>query len=138
MMFLLDTNVVSELRRRKRAASQVLAWADPVDASNLFVSAVTILELERGALLLRRRDPAQAAVLDRWIRSDVLRSFAARILPFDETVALRCAPLHVPDPRPERDAMIAATALKHRLTVVTRNVADFRPMGVPVLNPWDA
>ncbi len=135
-MFLLDTNVVSELRRRKRAAPQVLAWADPVDPFNLFVSAVTVLELEKGALLLKRRDPPQAAVLDRWIRSGVLRSFAGRILPFDEAVALRCAPLHVPDPRPERDAMIAATALEHHLTLVTRNVADFAPMGVPIVNPW--
>jgi predicted nucleic acid-binding protein len=135
-MFLLDTNVVSELRRRKRAAPRVLAWADPVDPSDLFVSAVTILELEKGALLLKRRDAPQAAVLERWIRSDVLRSFAARILPFDQAVALRCAPLHVPHSRPERDAMIAATALEHHLTLVTRNVADFAPMGVPIFNPW--
>jgi predicted nucleic acid-binding protein len=136
-MFLLDTNVVSELRRRKRADASVLAWADALDPAELFVSAVTILELERGALLLGRRDPPQAEILYRWIRSDILPSFAARILPVDEMVALRCAPLHVPDPKPERDALIAATALEHRLTLVTRNVRDFAPMGVPLLNPWE-
>ncbi len=136
-MFLLDTNVVSELRRRKRADPRVLAWADALDPAELFVSSVTILELETGALRLARRDPRQAAVLHLWIRGDVLRSFAGRILPVDERVALRCAPLHVPDPRPERDAMIAATALEHRQTVVTRNVRDFAPMQVPLLNPWD-
>lgn len=136
-MFVLDTNVLSELRRRKRADPRVLAWARSVDPSNLFVSAVTILEVEIGALLVKRRDPDQAAVLDRWIRTFVMPSFAARILPFDGDTALRCAPLHVPDPRPERDAMIAATALQHGMTVATRNARDFAAMGVSILNPWD-
>ena len=136
-MFLLDTNVVSELRRRTRAAPRLIAWADSVDASRLFLSAITIFEIEKGALLLKRRDPARAAVFDGWIRNDILPSFARRILPFDELTALRCAPLHVPKTRPERDAIIAATALRHRLTLVTRNVRDFEPMGVPLLNPWD-
>jgi predicted nucleic acid-binding protein len=137
-MFLLDTNVLSELRRRKRAEPRILAWAESVDPSSLFLSAVTLFEVEKGALLLRGRDPSQAEVLDRWIRSVVMPSFADRILAFDEDVALRCASLHVPDPRPERDAMIAATALEHRLTLVTRNVRDFTPMGVSLLNPWEA
>jgi hypothetical protein len=135
-MFLLDTNVVSELRRRKRAEPRVVAWAASIEPLDLFLSAVTLFELHKGALLLRRRDQKQAALLDRWIRTYVLQSFARRILPFDESVAMRCASLHVPDPRPERDAMIAATALVHGLTVATRNVADFAPMGVALLDPW--
>ena len=135
-MFLLDTNVVSELRRRKRAEPRVLAWATSVEPTDLFLSAITLFELQKGALLLRRRDQKQAALLDRWIRTYVLQSFARRILPFDESVAMRCASLHVPNTRPERDAMIAATALVHGLTVATRNVADFVPMGVALLNPW--
>ena len=137
-MFLLDTNVLSELRRRRRAAPRVLTWAQSVDPSSLFLSAVTILEIEKGALLMKARDPMQADILDRWIRSVVIPSFAARILAFDENIALRCAPLHVPDPRPDRDAMIAATALHHGMIVVTRNTRDFAAIGVPLLNPWEA
>lgn len=136
-MFLLDTNVVSELRRPKRASPQVLAWAQPLDPASLFVSAVTIYEVEKGAQRIRRRDAAQAEMLDRWIRSEVLPSFAGRILPFDSDVALRCAALQIPNTRPERDAMIAATALVHGLAVATRNVRDFARMGVPILNPWE-
>jgi predicted nucleic acid-binding protein len=136
-MFLLDTNVVSELRRRKRADPNVLAWADGTEPARLFLSAVTILELQVGALLLARRDPARAGVLQRWIAGGIRQSFAGRILPLDYLVALRCAPLHVPNTRPERDAMIAATALEHRFTVVTRNVRDFASMDVPLLNPWE-
>lgn len=102
------------------------------------ISAITVMELELGYLRLSRRDPTQAASLDKWLRGRIMPDFAERILPVDARVALRCAVLHVPDPRPERDAMIAATALVHGLTLVTRNVADFKPMGVPLLNPWDA
>lgn len=136
-MLLFDTNVVSELRRRDRAEPRVLAWAHGVDPTTLFLSAITILELEERALRLKRRNPSRAATVEHWIRASILPSFASRILPFDERVALRCASLHVPNTRPERDAMIAATALVHRLTVVTRNVRDFAPMDVPVLNPWE-
>ena len=137
-MFLFDTNVVSELRRPDRASPLVLAWAASRDPGSLFVSAVTIYELEKGAQRIRRRDAAQAQVIDRWIRSEVLPSFAGRILPFDIDVAFRCAALHVPDPRPERDAMIAATALEHGLTLVTRNVRDFQATGARLLNPWES
>lgn len=135
-MFLLDTNVLSELRRRQRTHRKVAAWADSVHAGDLFLSAITILEIEAGTLLLARRDAAQAAVLRAWIDGHVLPAFAGRILSVDTAVAQRCARLHVPDPRAERDALIAATALVHRLCVVTRNVADFEPMGVEVLDPW--
>lgn len=136
-MFVLDTNVLSELRRRRRADPRVLAWAQSLDPLSLFVSAVTILEIEIGALSMKRRDPAQGAILDRWIRTVVMPSFAERILPFDQDAALRCAPLHVPDPRPDRDAMIAATALRHGMVVATRNTRDFAAMGVSLLNPWE-
>jgi predicted nucleic acid-binding protein len=135
-MFLLDTNVLSELRRRDRTDVRVAAWADSVAATELFLSAITILEIEAGALLLARRDRAQGAILRTWIDARVLPAFEGRILPVDTAVAQRCARLHVPDPRAERDALIAATALVHRLQVVTRNVADFEPMGVELLDPW--
>ena len=100
------------------------------------MSAITVLELELGVLLLERRDPAQGAVMRAWLESHVLPAFAGRVLPVDTTVALHCAKLHVPDPRAERDALIAATAQVHGMTVVTRNVADFAATGVPVLDPW--
>jgi len=135
-MFLLDTNVISELRRPEKADSNVLAWASTVPAANFFLSAVSILEIELGALLIARKDAAQGAVLRAWIDDQVLPRFDGRILAVDTVVAQRCARLHVPDPRSERDALIAATAMVHGLTVVTRNVADFAPVGVALLDPW--
>jgi toxin FitB len=136
-MFLLDTNVVSELRRRDKTDRRVAAWADSVDAGTLFLSAIAILEIEAGALLVERRDEAQGTVLRKWIDGKVLPGFAGRILPVDVAVSMTCARLHVPNPRAERDALIAATALVHRLCVVTRNIGDFRSMRVELLNPWD-
>jgi predicted nucleic acid-binding protein len=135
-MFLLDTNVLSELRGRERTHTKVAAWADSVHATDLFLSVITILEIEAGTLQLARRDAAQGAMLRSWIDEKVLPAFAGRVLPVDTAVAQCCARLHVPDPRAERDALIAATALVHRMTVVTRNVADFKPMGVELLDPW--
>jgi toxin FitB len=135
-MFLLDTNVVSELRRPERADANVRAWASGTPAELYAISVVTVLELERGTLLMERRDTVQGAILRRWLEHEILTPLADRILPIDTTIARRCAKLHVPDPRPERDALIAATALTHGLTVVTRNVVDFEPMGIAVLNPW--
>jgi predicted nucleic acid-binding protein len=139
-MFLLDTNVISELRKAGdgKADINVVAWLSSVDATNFYLSAVTLMEIELGILRIERRDPAQGARLRVWMDQRILPEFADRILPIDTAVALRCAPLHVPDPRPERDAFIAATALAHGMTVVTRNVGDFAPTGVPLLNPWDA
>ena len=136
-MFLLDTNVVSELRQPHRTDPNVAKWADSVSPSALFLSSVSILELETGALLLARRDGGQGGLIRQWIEERVLTAFAERILAVDTTVARRCALLHVPDPKPYRDSLIAATALVHRLTVVTRNRADFEPMGVSVLDPWE-
>ena len=137
-MFLLDTNVVSELRKAKagKADRQVVAWAERQAPGNLYLSAITILELEMGVLQIQRRDLVQGAVLRSWVEEHVLPAFAGRILPVDTVVALRCAGLHVPDPRSDRDALIAATAIVHGLTVVTRNIADFEPTGVRLLNPW--
>ena len=138
-MFILDTNVVSELRKISvgTAHPNVALWADSVNASSLYLSVITLLEIELGILQLERRDPRQGAVLRRWLEASVLPEFEGRILPFDTLVAQRCASLHVPDRRAERDAMIAATALVHGLTVVTRNHSDFQSTGVPLLNPWD-
>lgn len=138
-MYLLDTNVVSELRkvRAGKADSHVADWADSVDAGDLYLSVITLQELEIGVLLAERRDPSQGAVFRAWLNGHVLPAFAGRILVVDTAVAQRSARLHVPDPRPVRDALIAATALVHGMTVVTRNVADFEPTGVAVLNPWD-
>jgi predicted nucleic acid-binding protein len=136
-MWLLDTNVLSELRRRDRAHPNVAAWADALHPQDLFLSVITILEIEAGALMVARRDKTQGAILRAWIDNRVLTAFDGRILPVDTKVAQRCASLHVPDPRAERDALIAATALVHRLRIATRNVADFKPMGVDLLNPWE-
>lgn len=137
-MFVLDTNVVSELRKAKagKAHPNVVAWATSVSPGALFISAVTVMELEIGVLQLERRDQVQGRLLRTWLDSQVLPAFAGRVLAVDSAVALRCAALHVPDPRPGRDAMIAATALVHGMVVVTRNVADFRPTGVQTFNPW--
>lgn len=139
-MFVLDTNVVSELRKAKagKADKNVTAWALTVPLGGLFLSAITILELEIGCLLVERRDPQQGAVLRAWLDSHVLPAFAGRVLAVDTAVARRCAKLHVPDPCADRDALIAATALVHGMTVVTRNVADYDSTGAPIFNPWNA
>ena len=139
-MFLLDTNVISELRKGRsgKADQNVARWADRVDAADLFVSAITLQELEIGILLAERKDAPKAAILRTWMNLHVLPAFAERILPVDTAVALRSALLHIPEPRPVRDALIAATALVHGMPVVTGNVSDFEPTGVVVINPWQA
>lgn len=138
-MFLLDTNVVSELRKAKagKADVKVVAWAGSVPYGSLFISAITVLELEMGVLLVERRNPAQGAILREWLEKHVVPAFHDRILPIDVTVAQRCARFHIPTPTAERDALIAATALVHGMTVVTRNIGDFQPTGAPLLNPWN-
>jgi predicted nucleic acid-binding protein len=140
-MYLLDTNVVSELRKSKGAKRSAIdrnvrSWAASVEVKGLYLSSIAILEIETGILLVERRDPAQGALLRQWLETHVLTAFANRILPVDIAVARQCARLHVPDPMEHRDSLIAATAIVHGMTVVTRNVSDFKPTGVHVLNPW--
>ncbi len=138
-MFILDTNVVSELRKVRlgKADENFAKWADSVSTPDLYLSVVTIQELEIGVLLAERRDAEKGAIFRTWLNSRVLPAFEGRILPVDLTVALLSAKLHVPDPHPIRDGLIAATALVHGMAVVTRNVNDFKRTGVPILNPWD-
>jgi predicted nucleic acid-binding protein len=135
-MFLLDTNVLSELRRPDRTNSRVAAWAVSVRPADLSISVITILEIEIGALIIDRRDPAQGSVLRAWIDKQVIPAFDGRVLPITTAIARQRAALHVPDPRGERDALIAATALVHGFKIVTRDVVDFSRLGADLVNPW--
>ncbi len=135
-MFVLDTNVISELRHGKPNQSMAVRnWAAKQASNRLFLSAITILELELGIQALERRTPPQGSALRAWL-AGVRAAFAGRILPFTDSTAPVCASLHIPDPRSERDAMIAATAIEHQFTVVTRNVSDFADTRVALVNPW--
>lgn len=137
MTYLLDTGLVSELRKAATKVDPgVSEWASRVVAADQFISAITLFEIELGVLRIERRDPRHGQVLRDWLEASVRRPFAPRTLPIDGEIARRAAELHVPDPKPERDGFIAATALVHGLTVVTRNVADFESTGVAVFNPW--
>ena len=137
-MFLLDTNVVSELRRAAigEANEYLVAWASGVPSSALYLSSISVLELEIGVQRVERRDARQGKVLRSWLSERVMPAFRGRILPFDEASAVICAQYHVPNPQPDRDSFIAAIAESNDMTVVTRNVKDFEPLGVRVLNPW--
>lgn len=137
MTYLLDTNVVSELRKSEsRANPAVRSWARRQRTSELFLSVITVVEVEIGVGRVEKRDTRQGMVLRRWLEEDLLPAFAGRMLPVDVAVARRAAGLHVPDPRSERDVLIAATALEAGLTVVTRNVVDFAALGVDLVDPW--
>ena len=136
-MYLLDTNVISALRRPDKVEPLLREWAASVPVSRFYLSVISILEIEHGVLLKMRKDKKQGALLRAWVDDEILPRFEGRILPIDVDVTLQCAKLHVPDPQPERDALIAATALVLKLTVVTRNIHDFLPTGVQVLNPWE-
>ncbi|HEY3926797.1 MAG TPA: type II toxin-antitoxin system VapC family toxin [Candidatus Koribacter sp.] len=135
-MYILDTNVVSELRKGLQGDRKVRAWAQGVAVADLYLSAISILELEIGILLVERRDSKQGLVLRAWMEQHVLPSFEGRILSVDAAIARRSAALHVPNPRSDRNAIIAATALVHGMTIATRNVKNFQPMGVAIVNPW--
>lgn len=137
-MFLLDTNVISELRKLGdgKANERVAKWVSGSDASSFYISALTLMELEIGILRMERRDAEQGKRLRRWMDRRVRTEFLERTLPVDSAVALKCAQLHVPDPRSERDALIAATAIVHGMTVVTGNVVHFETTGAVVIDPW--
>lgn len=134
-MYLLDTNVVSELRKRG-GDTGVKQWVAKQSAADLAISVVTIIEIEIGILRKGRTDPNQGRILTRWFEQNVLTGFADRILPLDLAAARRVASLHVPNQAPQHDALIAGTALSRALTVVTRNTRDFERAGVEYLNPW--
>ena len=137
-MYVLDTNVVSELRPRRNRESDphVIAWARSESPSSLYLSVICIFELQMGILQKQRTDEAQASVLRSWLTDYVMLSFSDRILAVDTAIALRCAALHVPDPCSYRDSLIAATALVHGMTVVTRNVSHFQRTGASLFDPW--
>ncbi|QGY29037.1 type II toxin-antitoxin system VapC family toxin [Pantoea cypripedii] len=139
MRYLLDTNVISELRKAgtPKANPAVIAWAKAIDAEDMFISALTLMEIEKGILKFARKDPLQARHLQRWYQEQVLMEFAWRTFDIDSAICRLCARLHVPDERPATDALIAATAMHHDLILVTRNVRDFEGMGVMLLNPWE-
>ena len=136
-MYLIDTNVVSEIRKGAKANNNVILWANTVSTASLFLSVISILEIETGILQKERQDPSQGAILRIWLNSHVLPAFSERIINIDIAVAQRCAKLHIPDRRSERDALISATALVHGFVVVTRNTKDFEETGVELLNPWE-
>lgn len=135
-MYLIDTNVIGE-GRRHRAEPRVREWLNSKPTASLFTSVIVAAEIESGVLAMERRDPAQGAVLRHWMAEQFLPAFADRILPVDLAVALKMAEFHVPDPAPQHDALIGATAAVHGLTVVTRNVRDFERFGIPIVNPWE-
>jgi len=139
-MFLIDTNVISESRKigSGRADPGVIEWLSRTAPGAVFISVITLFELELGVLRVERRDPAQGRALRQWLDNTVKASFEGRILSLDPEIAVACAALHVPDSASERDAWIAATARVHGLIVVTRNVADFARTGAVTLDPWKA
>lgn len=138
MMYLLDTNVISELRKQMsgKADAKVVAWAKSIPADSMYLSVITLMELEMGVLSIQRKDSHQGNLLRMWLDTQVIPAFNGRTIPVDVPIAQCCAGLHIPDPRSERDAFIAATAIVSGMTVVTRNLSDFKPTGVKVLNPW--
>jgi toxin FitB len=139
-MFLLDTNVVSELRKVSagKADPGVAAWARKTPLAFMCMSVVSLQELEIGVLLAERRDPPKGKLLRQWLDGSVVPAFHGRLIAVSADVAIEAAALHVPDPAPVRDALIGATALVHGMTVVTRNTTDFvRFDGLEVLDPWE-
>lgn len=135
MTFLLDTNVISEIRKGARAHPQVVRWVEATPAEKLFTSVIVLAEIRRGIELKRRHDRVQAALLDGWYET-MRAGLGDRVLPISEPVAETWARLGIPDPIPLFDGLLAATALVHGMTLVTRNIADFARSGVPTLDPF--
>ena len=137
-MYLLDTNVISEFRKiaSGKADKKVIEWSNTIEPAELFLSVVTIQELEIGTLLAERRDPTQGKLLRHWVNNYVLEVFSERLLDITPQIAISSAQFCVPNPKPINDMLIAATASVHNMTVVTRNIADFEGTGVKLFNPW--
>lgn len=135
MSYLLDTNVISELRKGKRADASVTAWFADVAEEEIFLSVLTIGEIRRGIEGVRRRDPDSAAALDRWLTL-VSEAHGDRVVPIDRAIAEEWGRMSVPDPLPVVDGLLAATARVFGLTLVTRNVADVESTGVEVFDPF--
>jgi len=138
-MYLIDTNVLSEFRKlfAGRADAQFTRWFEAILVEQIYVSVMSLFEIENGILRLQRYDAEQAAILRTWFDQAKVE-LEGRIIDVDMEIALRCAALHVPDPRPQRDSFIGATALVRGLSIVTRNVRDFQGMGIEIINPWEA
>ena len=137
MSFLVDTNVISELRKGPRANLAVRRWFESLEADEVFLSVIVIGEIRRGIESIRRRDRTSAARLDRWLRQ-VVEGYRDRILSVDARIAEEWGRLNVPNPIPVVDGLMAATARVHNLTLATRNVKDVERTGVSLLNPFDA
>lgn len=139
-MYLLDTNIVSELRKLRsgKADPNVSKWAERIDTGDTWLSVVTVQELEIGVRRAERKDAAQGRILRQWLDESILPAYRERLIDIDLEIARCSASMHVPDPRPFRDCLIAATAVVHGLTVVTRNTVDFDSTGADVFNPWQA
>ncbi len=137
-MYLLDTNIISEMRlaAKGRGDPALMAWANCYEESLFYTNIVVLMEIERGILNVEKRDPAQASTLNQWLTNTVKQAFKGRVLTLDEGTASICASLHIPDRTPENDAWIAASAIQHDLTLVTRNVQDFQHPHLRVFNPF--
>ena len=137
MSFLLDTNVVSEARKGRRANTGVVRWLSTVEHENLYLSVLVIGEIRQGIEGLRKRDPVQAGHLENWL-AELRRHYADRILPIDEEISEEWGRINAPDPISSRDGLMAATAKTRNMTFVTRNTTDVERSGVRLLNPFES
>lgn len=136
-MYLLDTNIISEFRKQQKMHPNVNRWLSNIDLAETFISVITVAEIKTGYLLLQRKDPRQANILQHWFISWVLPNYQSRVLPITTEIALTYAELYIPDKKVAHDALIASTAIHHNLTLVTRNIKDMQNIPVKLLNPFD-